>query len=168
MRGPGKILSSSKDCCDIRNGFAAPAPAWGMDALDREILEHLRHDGRRPYTEIAAAVGTSEGTVRNRVEQLLADGIIERFTVTTRRGNIKAMVAVRVRVDVDTAAVTAVFATWPEVDYVWQVSGNDDVVLIVDAADTTALNALITRVRDRDEVRDTHTRLILDEQLGGA
>ncbi|MDR9446007.1 MAG: Lrp/AsnC family transcriptional regulator [Haloquadratum sp.] len=139
-----------------------------MDALDREILEHLRHDGRRPYTEIAAAVGTSEGTVRNRVEQLLADGIIERFTVTTRRGNIKAMVAVRVRVDVDTAAVTAVFATWPEVDYVWQVSGNDDVVLIVDAADTTALNALITRVRDRDEVRDTHTRLILDEQLGGA
>jgi DNA-binding Lrp family transcriptional regulator len=168
MRGPGKILSSSKDCCDIRNGFAALAPAWGMDALDREILEHLRHDGRRPYTEIAAAVGTSEGTVRNRVEQLLADGIIERFTVTTRRGNIKAMVAVRVRVDVDTAAVTAVFATWPEVDYVWQVSGNDDVVLIVDAADTTALNALITRVRDRDEVRDTHTRLILDEQLGGA
>ena len=139
-----------------------------MDALDREILEHLRHDGRRPYTEIAAAVGTSEGTVRNRVEQLLADGIIERFTVTTRRGNIKAMVAVRVRVDVDTAAVTDIFATWPEVDYVWQVSGNDDVVLIVDAADTTALNALITRVRDREEVRDTHTRLILDEQLGGA
>mgnify|MGYP002762855486 CR=1 FL=1 len=41
-----------------------------MDELDRQILDILRRDARTPYTEIAAQVGTSEGTVRNRVERL--------------------------------------------------------------------------------------------------
>ena len=65
-----------------------------MDELDREILSILRKDARTPYTEIADEVGTSEGTVRNRVEQLVDDGVIERFTVATRTGNVKSMIEV--------------------------------------------------------------------------
>ncbi|MFC6733495.1 MULTISPECIES: Lrp/AsnC family transcriptional regulator [unclassified Haladaptatus] len=137
-----------------------------MDALDREILSILRHDARTPYTEIASKVGTSEGTVRNRVERMLADGVIERFTVTTRTGNIKAMIEVRVAVDVDTRTVTDKMAEWEEVDFVWQVSGEEDIVLIVDAADTQGVNELITQAREMDEVVRTKTRLILDERLG--
>ena len=137
-----------------------------MDDLDRRILNVLRRDSRTPYTEIADQVGTSEGTVRNRVEQLIEDGTIERFTVTTRTGNLKAMVEVGVAVDVDTSAVSKRMAEWPEVDFVWQVSGEQDVVLVVDAADTGAVNALITEARELDEVVSTTTRLILDERLG--
>ena len=137
-----------------------------MDDLDRRILDVLRRDSRTPYTEIAAQVGTSEGTVRNRVEQLAEDGTIERFTVTTRTGNIKAMIEVGVAVDVNTSEVSARMAEWPEVDFVWQVSGEEDVVLVVDAADTGAVNDLITQTRELDEAVSTKTRLILDEQLG--
>jgi DNA-binding Lrp family transcriptional regulator len=137
-----------------------------MDDLDRRILNVLRRDSRTPYTEIADQVGTSEGTVRNRVEQLIEDGTIERFTVTTRTGNVKAMVEVGVAVDVDTSAVSKRMAEWPEVDFVWQISGEQDVVLVVDAADTGAVNALITEARELDEVVSTTTRLILDERLG--
>jgi DNA-binding Lrp family transcriptional regulator len=137
-----------------------------MDDLDRRILNVLRRDSRTPYTEIADQVGTSEGTVRNRVEQLIEDGTIERFTVTTRTGNVKAMVEVGVAVDVDTSAVSKRMAEWPEVDFVWQVSGEQDIVLVVDAADTGAVNALITEARELDEVVSTTTRLILDERLG--
>jgi len=137
-----------------------------MDALDREILGILREDARAPYTEIAEAVGTSEGTVRNRVEQMVEDGVIERFTVATRTGNVKAMVEIDVGVDVDTAVISERFAEWEMVDFVWQVSGEEDVVIVVDAADTSDVNDLITRARDLDEVRDTKTRLILDERIG--
>ena len=63
-----------------------------MDDLDRRILSILRRDSRAPYTQIADRVDTSEGTVRNRVERLVEEGIIERFTVATRTGNVKAMV----------------------------------------------------------------------------
>ncbi|WP_324758942.1 Lrp/AsnC family transcriptional regulator [Haloarcula sp. GH36] len=137
-----------------------------MDELDREILSILRKDARTPYTEIADAVGTSEGTVRNRVEQLVDEGIIERFTVATRTGNVKSMIEVSVDVDVDTGAVSDRIAEWPQVDFVWQVSGEEDIVVVVDAADTNAVNDLITRARELDEVASTKTRLILDERVG--
>jgi DNA-binding Lrp family transcriptional regulator len=137
-----------------------------MDDLDRRILGILRRDSRTPYTEIADRVGTSEGTVRNRVERLVDEGIIERFTVATRTGNVKAMIEVSVAVDVDTTDVSGRMAEWDEVDFVWQVSGEADIVMVVDAADTSAVNDLITKARDLDEVQNTKTRLILDERLG--
>ena len=138
-----------------------------MDDLDREILTVLRRDARTPYTEIADRVGTSEGTVRNRVEQLVESGVIERFTVATRTGNVQAMVEISVDVNVETRDLTEELAAWSEVDFVWQVSGDEDIVLVVDAVDTATLNDLITRARELDEVVSTKTRLILDEALGG-
>jgi DNA-binding Lrp family transcriptional regulator len=137
-----------------------------MDELDRRILDILRRDARTPYTEIAEQVGTSEGTVRNRVERMTEQGVIERFTVATRTGNVKAMIEVSVKVDVDTTAVSERVAEWDQVDFVWQVSGEEDIVLVVDAADTRAVNGLITQARELDEVKSTKTRLILDERLG--
>jgi len=137
-----------------------------MDDLDRQILTILRRDARTPYTEIADRVGTSEGTVRNRVEQMVEDGIIERFTVATSTGNVRSMIEVSVDVNVDTSAVSDRMIEWKEVDFVWQVSGDEDIVLVVDAADTERVNQLITRARELDEVVSTKTRLILDERLG--
>lgn len=137
-----------------------------MDELDREILDILRRDARTPYTEIAERVGTSEGTVRNRVERMTAEGVIERFTVATRTGNVKAMIEISVDVNVDTSEITDRIAGWDEVDFVWQVSGEEDIVVVVDAADTQDVNQLITRTRGMDEIMSTKTRLILDEHLG--
>ena len=137
-----------------------------MDELDRQILDVLRRDARTPYTEIAEEVGTSEGTVRNRVERMTDEEVIERFTVSTRTGNVKAMIEIGVAVDVDTQRIAERMAEWEEVDFVWQVSGEDDVVMVVDAADTRGINDLITQAREQDEVVSTKTRLILDEQLG--
>lgn len=137
-----------------------------MDELDRQILDILRRDSRTPYTEIADQVGTSEGTIRNRVERLMSEGIIERFTISSRTGNIKAMIEVSVEVNVETTVISEIMAAWDQVDFVWQVSGEEDIVLIIDAADTRAVNDLITRARELDEVENTKTRLILDEQRG--
>mgnify|MGYP002760762179 FL=1 len=76
------------------------------------------------------------------------------------------MVEVGVAVDVDTRAVSESMADWDAVDYVWQVSGEEDIVLVVDATDTSALNQLITKARELDDVISTKTRLILNERLG--
>lgn len=136
-----------------------------MDDLDREILTILRRDARTPYTEIAEQVGTSEGTVRNRVEQLIDRGTIERFTIATRTGNVRAMIEIGVDVDVETGQLSERLTEWEQVDFVWQVSGEEDIVLIVDATDTATLNDIIADARDLDEVVSTKTRLILDERV---
>jgi DNA-binding Lrp family transcriptional regulator len=135
-----------------------------MDELDREILDILRQDARTPYTEIADRVGTSEGTIRNRVENMVESGVIERFTVATRTGNVKSMIEISVNVDVQTRGLTKRLAEWDRVDFAWQVSGEEDIVLVVDAVDTGGLNDLIARARELDEVSATKTRLILEEQ----
>lgn len=97
---------------------------------------------------------------------MVEEGVIERFTISTRTGNLKAMIEVTVAVDVDTNDVSELMADWKDVDFVWQVSGEEDIVLVVDAADTRAVNDLITRAREHDDVKSTKTRLILDERLG--
>ena len=151
---------------EIRNGYLCRLPGVVMDDLDRRILNHLRRDARTAYTEIATRVGTSEGTVRNRVERMSEEGVIERFTVTTRTGNVRAMVEISVDMNVNTDEVSDRLADWSDVDFVWQVSGEEDIVLVVDCVDTSAVNELISRARELEDVEGTKTRLILDERLG--
>jgi Lrp/AsnC family transcriptional regulator for asnA, asnC and gidA len=42
-----------------------------LDTLDRDIINELQDDGRRPYSEIASKLKVSEGTVRKRVKKLM-------------------------------------------------------------------------------------------------
>ncbi len=48
-----------------------------LDDLDLNIVKQLQFDGRKPFTEIAAELGISEGTVRHRVKRLTDSGILQ-------------------------------------------------------------------------------------------
>jgi Lrp/AsnC family transcriptional regulator, regulator for asnA, asnC and gidA len=48
-----------------------------LDELDRAILRLLQQDGRMPYMKIAKQLEVSEGTIRLRVNRMLADGVFE-------------------------------------------------------------------------------------------
>ncbi len=47
-----------------------------MDATDRKLLEMLANDGRRANVDMARAMGISEGTVRKRIDRLIASGLL--------------------------------------------------------------------------------------------
>lgn len=81
------------------------------------------------------------------------------------RRTSQAIIEVGVAVDVGTREVTKRMAEWEDVDFVWQVSGEQDIVVVIDAADTCGVNELITQARGQEGVVSTKTRLILDEQL---
>jgi Lrp/AsnC family transcriptional regulator for asnA, asnC and gidA len=48
----------------------------GIDDLDRRLIGALKVDGRMRHTDIAARIGVTEGTVRNRMQRLLEDGTL--------------------------------------------------------------------------------------------
>jgi len=50
--------------------------ALGADPLNREIILRLQADGRTSYISIAKEIGTSEATVRKRVNKLTEAGIL--------------------------------------------------------------------------------------------
>ena len=52
-----------------------------MDAIDLKILEELKEDSRKSFNLIAEDVGKTEATVRRRVNKLLEDDIIKKFTI---------------------------------------------------------------------------------------
>jgi DNA-binding Lrp family transcriptional regulator len=48
-----------------------------LDDTDVEIIRMLQADARRPNTEIARRLGVAETTVRNRIERLTRDGVVQ-------------------------------------------------------------------------------------------
>jgi len=50
-----------------------------MDALDREILSLLQHDGRMSATDLASEVGLSLSSCHRRLKALEQSGAIERY-----------------------------------------------------------------------------------------
>lgn len=52
-----------------------------LDALDRNILNSLRQNGRQTVAKLARCLGKPEGTIRSRMDVLKKCGVIERFTI---------------------------------------------------------------------------------------
>ena len=48
-----------------------------LDQLDRDIIDELQDDGRKPYNEIANKLNVSEGTIRKRVHKLTDTGVLK-------------------------------------------------------------------------------------------
>ena len=76
-----------------------------LDETDMEILRLLGEDARRPYSEIAEAVGLSGPAVSDRVTRLEEAGVINRFTVDVDQSQLRAGVPVFVRATVPAADV---------------------------------------------------------------
>lgn len=98
------------------------------DKTDRAIIAHLQYDGRMPFTDIAAALGVSEGAVRRRVKRLRESGVLQIVGVAEPQflgWNTAAMIGVSVRAgQVDDVA--GQIAKFPEISYLFMVSGAFD------------------------------------------
>jgi DNA-binding Lrp family transcriptional regulator/YHS domain-containing protein len=70
------------------------------DETDLEILRLLLSDARRPYSDIADAVGLSAPAVSDRVTRLRETGVIRRFTVDVDYSQLRKGIPVLVTVDV--------------------------------------------------------------------
>ena len=137
-----------------------------IDNLDKRILEIMKKDSRCPYVEIAEKLGVSEGTVRSRVHKMTEDGIIRGFTIKTSSKNVKALVEVRIDVNTDAEEIARKLSEYDGVTEVFEVTGDQDIIAIVDVESSQSLNEIIERVRRYDNVLSTRTRLILKEHFG--
>ena len=55
-------------------------PSRMLNDTDRKILDILLEDGRISYTDLAKQIGLSRVAVQARINTLMEDGVIERFT----------------------------------------------------------------------------------------
>jgi Lrp/AsnC family transcriptional regulator for asnA, asnC and gidA len=52
-----------------------------LDVLDMKIIQCLTDDSRTTYRSMAEETGVSEATVKNRIDRLIEEGVIKKFTV---------------------------------------------------------------------------------------
>jgi Lrp/AsnC family transcriptional regulator for asnA, asnC and gidA len=114
-----------------------------IDHLDDKIIDILKKDSRKPFVEIANELNVSEGTIRSRVKKLFEDGVIQSFTIKTSSKNVKAIIEVKIDVNVNTSDVASRISKYEGVSEVYEVTGEEDIVAIIDVTSSPQLNDII-------------------------
>ena len=145
----------------MRRG-AVERPA-SLDELDGRLIAALQENGRETFRALAARLGVSEATVRNRYARLTDSGVLQVTAVTNPLGmGYDAMAMLGITVDGPPERVADVLTTWQEAIYVVIVAGRFDVLVELVSTDRRDLLELITRVRTLDGVSTTETFVYLD------
>jgi Lrp/AsnC family transcriptional regulator for asnA, asnC and gidA len=134
-----------------------------MDETDDKIIELLKKNSRASFVDIGKKMGVTEGAIRSRVNKLVDNGVIRQFTLRTASRNVKAIVEVKIRVNTNTSNVAERIMKIRGVETVYEVSGDDDIVAVIDVISTEELNTVIEEIRRFSDTLSTKTRLILKE-----
>ena len=119
-----------------------------LDTIDRKIIKQLQVDGRKSFTDIARELSVSEGTIRNRVNRLLEQRVIQIIGMIdpAQLGfDAPAMIGVQVQ-QPRLEEIARIIANFPEVSYLIMVSGEFDLLVEVLCKDR---DALATFLRDK-------------------
>jgi len=140
------------------------ASTVGVDQIDEEIIRQLQTDGRRPYTQLAKAVGLSEAAVRQRVQRLLESGVMQVVAVTDpMQLGMKRLAMVALRVEGDVKAAADALASIDEVVYVVLTAGGVDLLAeVVVPNDEALLELLNERIRKIPGIVSTETSIYLN------
>ncbi|MBL8552905.1 MAG: Lrp/AsnC family transcriptional regulator [Phenylobacterium sp.] len=138
-----------------------------MDALDRQLIALLRADSRKPAAALAAALKVSRGTVQNRIDRLVRDGLIQGFTVKTRpdidAGRVRAVMTIAIEGERSGAVVRALRGL-PEVAAIHTTNGRWDLVVDLDVATLADFSGALDRIRQIEGIAATETSILLATQ----
>lgn len=128
-----------------------------MDVLDLKIVKCLSEDARCTYKHIAEEAGVSEATVKNRIDKLIDDGIIKKFTVIMDYHKLGRAIKAFIGLKVQPAMISKIVKEMeknPDVHVLYRTSGDVDLLIEV----------IFEQMEDLNEFLETE--LALDGILG--
>lgn len=135
-----------------------------MDDLDRRLIAELRADGRAPLSKLALALGVSRGTVQNRLDRLLEEGVILGFTVRVKPAadaeTIRAIALIEVS-GKNTRRVARALRGLPQIREVYSTNGAFDLIVEIEVANLAEFDHALSTVRMIDGVARSETSLLL-------
>jgi len=131
-----------------------------MDDTDAKILGLLRDNSRMKNTEIARHVGLTERAVRARIEKLVREGVIRKFTIETSPVGVEGIVLVGANIG-RTSAVKEKARQLS--DSVFECSGDYDVAVRLRADSLDELNKRVDELRAFQGVVKTVTLIKMIE-----
>lgn len=130
-----------------------------MDSINQRIVSTLRNDARTPFLQIAHKLKVSEGTIRNRVGNLVKDGMIKKFTIETK-DDFFAIIGVQTNAKTETKRIAEKIKSYG-VQEIYEVAGRFDIICSIENTDRERVNEIIEKIRTTYGVIDTETFTVL-------
>jgi DNA-binding Lrp family transcriptional regulator len=139
-----------------------------LSNAEQALLSLLRVNARASTAELARRLGVSRTTVQSRIERLEQRGIITGYGVRLspdyEQGLVRAHVLLTVTPKLADKVVRSLQAL-PPVRTLHSVSGNFDMIVIVDAPSIRHLDALLDEIGAMDGVERTSSSIILSTRI---
>lgn len=120
--------------------------AMKLDDVDRKILSLLSENGRMSYVDIGKELNLSRVSIRERVNQLMENGVIEKFSVVINSEKVGKAVSAFFEVDCEPASLVQVaeaLANNPTVASCYQMTGPSTLHMHVLVEDFAKLETFI-------------------------
>jgi Lrp/AsnC family transcriptional regulator for asnA, asnC and gidA len=138
-----------------------------LDEKDAKIIEMFEEDGRKPLKEIAEKLKVSEAAVRKRVQALVRNGVIKKFTIKLDHAKIGMNTVAIVGIDTDPTKLLELaqkLCDLKEIKCVATSSGDHMIMLEIWTRDGRELRKLISeRIETLEGVKRICPALILEK-----
>ena len=135
-----------------------------IDAQDRRLIALLREDARQPITSLAQALGLSRASVYARMDRLERDGVIAGYTVRLGADYDERLIRAQIMLKVAprlTQALERKLMQMPELIVLHAISGEYDMIIVVEAEGVSALTDVVDRIGVLDGVEKTTTSILM-------
>lgn len=124
-----------------------------MDKKDRAILSELRNNSRQSWRKIGDKVFLSSQAVGQRVQDLLNNHIIEKFTIKEQKQHLQ-FITIYMNTNQFTSFENLV-KSFDEVGEFYKITG-DGCYMIISHFDSDALNLFLTKITDFSRYKVSH------------
>ncbi|HNW18028.1 MAG TPA: Lrp/AsnC family transcriptional regulator [Sphingorhabdus lacus] len=139
-----------------------------LDEIDRRLLALLRDDARQTIAQLAKELGISRGQIYSRLARLEEEQVVVGYTV--RLGDAFTASRMRAHVMIKTLPrfhreVEMALASLPQVQSIHAISGEYDIIAMLETGGSNSLNELIDDIGLLEGVEKTTTSVILATKL---
>lgn len=135
-----------------------------MDQIDKNIIALLQKDAREPVSSLAKKLGISRSTVKDRLDRLEQKGVIEGYTVRLNPEYERQRIVAHAMLNVDPKRYNGIVDYLKKqagVQALYAVSGEYDLIAVLEADSTQDMDALLDSIGDTDGVIYTNSSIIL-------
>jgi DNA-binding Lrp family transcriptional regulator len=134
-----------------------------MDSLDHQLLGLLRENARTPVATLATQLRVSRGTVQNRIDRLVADGVLLGFTVRTSAEGVghRIRAVTMIRTEGDAEVVLRAVRGYPAVRALHTTNGRWDIVAELATDTLEQFDEVLRQIGKVRGVANTETSLLL-------
>lgn len=135
---------------------------------DERLLSVLRTNARTSISDLARMLNLSRSTVQTRIDRLEQTGVIKGYVVEYGQKFVSSLVSAHVSIKVKqklTTKTNVELKQIPQISELYAISGEYDLIAVVQAQSTEQLSHLLDDIGNLDGVERTNSAVVLETKF---